>query len=401
MEESGAASGTQLASQLRSEALALGGCERLWPAVARRLTGFFGCERVTIFERLPNETLVSRYAHGLSAPIRLAPGEGIAGWAAKTGRSHLSNNPYADPLFYQAADQATSFTTRNMIAYPLWDGGRTAGVLELINKPGGFTRQDLAHLDEIGSDVAMLFGKTKAEEEQARLSEKLALAEKMAALGRLSGAVAHEVNNPLMAVLGILDVTLRAPGLPEEALKNLLKVDSEIRRIRLIVSDLLDFTRSGAVVKKPVNLSSAVEESLALVEVELRHRGIELKRRCESGLPPAVCDPNQLKQIILNLVLNAMQALEGRQGEVTVSTLRLPKGEVAVRVADDGPGVPADIRDRIFEPFFTTKGEKGTGLGLSVSMGLAKANDGRLTLEAGPGAVFQIALSTPASSTLE
>lgn len=401
MEQGRTSSGTQLASQLRSEAMALAGGESLWPAVARRLTGFFGCERVTIFERAADETLVSRYAHGLSAPIRLAPGEGIAGWAAKTGRSYLSNNPYADPLFYQGADHSTSFMTRSLIAYPLWDGGRTAGVLELINKPGGFTQGDLGLLDEIGSEVAVLFGKARAEDEQARLSEKLALAEKMAALGRLSGAVAHEVNNPLMAVLGILDVTLRTPDLPVQALKNLLKVDSEVRRIRLIVTDLLDFTRSGAAVKKPVDLGAVLEETVALAAVELRHRGLELRRQYQRGLPPAFCDPNHLKQIVLNLLINAMQALEGRKGSVTVSTLALARGEVGVRVADDGPGVPSEVRDRIFEPFFTTKGEKGTGLGLSVSLGLAKANSGRLTLEPGPGAVFQITLPTAAPSTLE
>ncbi len=379
-----------LARDLRADALALPDATKLWPSVARRLVDFFGCERVTIFERDEAGALVSRYAHGVPGEIRLAPGEGIAGWTAGTGRAYLSNNPYDDPLFYKDADRATRFVTRSLLAFPLHDAGRAAGVLELVNKPGGFSQRDLGQLQEIGSEVAVLFGKSKAEEGRRRLFEQLAQAEKMAALGRLSGAVAHEINNPLMAVLGLLEIALRAPGLPEEALKNLLKVDAEVRRIRLVASDLLGFARSSAPARKPVDLARCLEETLSLMAVELRHRNVKLSRRYQPGVAPVLADANQMKQVFLNLLLNAMQALEGREGTIAVS-VRADPGAVVARVEDDGPGVPEDLAARIFEPFFTTKGDKGTGLGLSVSLGLIQANGGALTLaRRSPGAAFEL-----------
>ena len=156
--------------ELTQRALSLEDAQGFWRFMAERLIGFFGCERVTIFQRDAKERLISRYAHGLKDPLVIGPGEGISGWVAECCKAYHSNDVYEDPLFDPAIDKATRFRTKNLLAFPLPYQGRAAGIVELINKPGGFKAADLKAVEFLGSELAVLFVKFRFEEQQTELT---------------------------------------------------------------------------------------------------------------------------------------------------------------------------------------------------------------------------------------
>ena len=376
-----------LAHELTSRAL-VEEAERLWPAVAQALMAHFGCERASIFQRDAKGALRSRYAHGLDAPLFVGAGQGLVGAAAAAGRPLLANAAYEDSRFDREADRATGFSTRQALAFPLLYRGQCVGVVELLNKTQGFTDGDLDDAAWLADGLAVIFAKAAAEEENLELSRQMARVDKMAALGRMAGGIAHEVNNPLTAILGLTAVLMRRPETAPDSLPNLLKIDAEVRRIQKLVQDLLGFSRGSPPSLGPVDLRRVAEETLDLAAAEFKRRGIRAELDAPADLPRALGDSHALKQVLLNLALNAAQALElaGRRGGRVRLTLSRAGGRLEVRMADDGPGVPPELADRIFEPFFTTKPEgQGTGLGLYVSAEIVRRHGGRLVCEAAPG----------------
>jgi signal transduction histidine kinase len=231
---------------------------------------------------------------------------------------------------------------------------------------------------------------TPAEAARAELARRMVQVEKMAALGRMAAGIVHEVNNPLSAILGLTEVLLRRPDTRPESLPTLLKIDAEVRRIKVLMVNMLGFSRGTLPAMGPVELRQVAEETLALADPELRRRRVAACVEAAPDLPPALGDAHALKQVLFNLVLNAAQAIDGRGGHVW---LRLEEagGRLQVEAADDGPGVPPEIADRIFEPFFTTKPEgQGTGLGLFTSAEIVRRHGSRIWVESRPGggAVF-------------
>jgi signal transduction histidine kinase len=394
-----------LAHELTSRALE-GDTEALWPAVAHALLAHFGCERATVFQRGEDGALRSRYAHGLGRELRLPAGHGVAGAAADAGRPVLVNDAYEDARFERAADRQTGFSTRQVLAFPLLYRGRCVGVVELLNKDGGFSPADLEDAAWLADGLSVIFAKAAAEEERAELAKRILHVEKMAALGRMAGGIAHEVNNPLTAILGLSSVLMRRPDTSPESLPTLLKIDAEVRRIQKLVTDLLGFSRGTPPALGPVDLRQVARETLELAAPELKRRRVAGELEAPEDLPAALGDAHALKQVLLNLLLNAAYALEGRAGATARVTLSARGGRLAVGVVDNGPGVPADLADRIFEPFFTTKPEgQGTGLGLYVSAEIVRRHGGRLVCEPAPGggAAFRFELplapALPAADT--
>ena len=382
-----------LAHELTSRAL-VEDAARLWPAVAQALMAHFACERATIFQRDGAGALRALYAHGVTGALVVAAGQGIVGAAAVGGRPLLANAPYQDARFDRAADLATGFSTRQALAFPLLYRGQCLGVVELLNKTGGFSQGDLDDAAWLADGLAVIFAKTAAEEEQAELSKRMIHVDKMAALGRMAAGIAHEVNNPLTAIMGLTAVLMRRPETAPESLPNLLKIDAEVRRIQKLVQDLLGFSRGSPPALGAVDLRAVAQETLELAAPEFKRRRVQATLDAPEGLPRARGDAHALKQVLLNLALNAAQALDGRGGHVTLSVAERA-GRLEVRLVDDGPGVPPEIANRIFEPFFTTKPEgQGTGLGLYVSAEIMRRHGSRLVCEPAPGggAVFRFDL---------
>lgn len=220
--------------------------------------------------------------------------------------------------------------------------------------------------------------------------------ERLASLGHMAAGVAHEIGNPLTAISSITQLLQRRIR-DEDQLEMLGQVRDNIQRITRIVRDLVDFSRAKPVDVEDVDVNALMEQAVGLLRHDARCRNVDFQLEPAVGLPTVRAVPDKLHQVIVNLVLNAVDATAA----LPDPTIRLKSGEtggtVTVSVTDNGPGIPEDLQTRVFEPFFTTKDVgKGTGLGLSVSHHLVEQMGGRLDLVSRPGHTeFRILVPLP------
>jgi len=217
--------------------------------------------------------------------------------------------------------------------------------------------------------------------------------EKMASLGQLAAGVAHEINNPLTGILLYANLALERLDKTDPLRKYLKSVINDTDRCKDIVKDLLAYSRQTSPAKETFQVNSLVEQSLTLIRDQKRFLNINLVEKMSDEMMLLRADKNQLIQVIINLVMNAIDAME-RKGTLTFLTYRSKNDKkVYIEISDTGCGIPEENLSKVFDPFFTTKGpEKGTGLGLSTSYGIVKGNGGRITIkETGPkGTTFLI-----------
>jgi len=258
-------------------------------------------------------------------------------------------------------------------------------------------------LDSSGSAVGWLERYSDVTAER-QIQSKMLQTEKMAALGQLVSGIAHELNNPLTAIMGYAQLLL-GKGLMPEQLSAAEKVYQEAERARRIVKNLLYFARETRSERTRVDLNEIIERTLALRSYELRVEDISVDCDLAPRLPATMADPYQLQQVILNLLINAEQALlEGRgHGHVWIRTRHVIEGvgnctrdHILLEVADDGPGIPPEIASRIFDPFFTSKPSgAGTGLGLSIVYGIVHQHGGEVAFENQPGSGARFLVDLP------
>jgi signal transduction histidine kinase/CheY-like chemotaxis protein len=236
-------------------------------------------------------------------------------------------------------------------------------------------------------------------EDQARdLYHQLLQAEKLAALGQTISGVAHELNNPLATILTWAERLSQRPQIDDQTKRGLETILSESERAAKIVRNLLTFARKRHTTRAMVDVNQVVRQTLALRSYEQHLSNITIIEALAAGLPLVFADPHQFQQVLLNLIINAEQAMLGANGRGTMvlrSWHDFDNDAVLLEVNDDGPGVPEDVQPRIFDPFFTTKEVgKGTGLGLTVAYAIIQEHGGRITVssEPGTGASFVVAL---------
>ncbi|MDB5038407.1 MAG: hypothetical protein JWQ35_1935 [Bacteriovoracaceae bacterium] len=255
--------------------------------------------------------------------------------------------------------------------------------------------------DEIGR-LAAMFNKMlndlrNREKEVEHAKSKLIQSEKMSAFGQMSAGIAHEVKNPLAGILGYAQMSKKKiqPDSPVFAYLDI--IEKETVRCKEIVENLMKFARQEKAVMSRIDINKTVKDSIRLVEHQIGISGIKLTQMFAlDGAPVWLkASSNQIQQVMMNLMLNAQQAMENK-GTITVSTHYSPESQrVLVMVSDTGPGMSDEIKSRIFEPFFTTKGVgKGTGLGLAVSIGIIKDHGGTIEVDSavGKGTTFTITL---------
>lgn len=229
-----------------------------------------------------------------------------------------------------------------------------------------------------------------------RLQAQLTQSERMAATGELAAQIAHEINNPLGIIKNYVGIARMLMPEEDENRENLKVVDQEINRIAGIVRRLLKFAKPGTEDIQQVQINQILEELLALLRGQLFRRKIEIVSEFTDNLPEVNVSTDQMRQVFLNLIKNAEDAMpEG--GKLTIST-RYRKGHVEIEIGDNGCGIPGEDVKNIFEPFFTTKGVKGTGLGLSVSYGIIKNYNGEIEVDSEPGRGTTFTIQLPVVS---
>ncbi|MBR9984986.1 MAG: PAS domain S-box protein [Desulfosarcina sp.] len=236
--------------------------------------------------------------------------------------------------------------------------------------------------------------------EQRRLMQKqMAQADKLASIGELSSGIAHEINNPLGIILGYTQLLLRSEPPHSDRFSDLKTIEKHVKSCKAIVEDLLNFARTSSPQKENLDIHVVISEVIGFVRHHSNLENIQIETVFAPDLPLVLMDEKKIKQVLINLLMNAIHAV-GRNGTITITTgLNESASRIAVEVSDTGHGIEQENLLRIFDPFFTTKptGE-GTGLGLSVSYGIIKGHGGNITVksEPGRGAAFTIALPTTA-----
>ncbi len=331
-------------------------------------------------------------------------------------QSALVNDARHDSRFYSQIDAIAGSTTRSVLAVPLTFKGAVWGVVETINKTSGpFTEQDREMLEALAASTAIAIENARlyeAEQKQfKRLQQsqaQLIQAEKIAALGRLTASIAHEINNPLQTVQGNLELAVEAleGELRQDRLARYLgTATTELERIRGIVQRMREFSRPARDERRAANVQAVVESVLQLAGKQLQHSRVTVEREWTPDLPFIQANPDHLKQVFLNLVLNAIDAMpEGGSLRVSTCLDHLHQGDLrtlAIRIEfrDSGEGIPPELLPRIFEPFVTAKAN-GTGLGLAISYEIIQAHQGVIsaTSEPGKGSTFAVLLPVTASS---
>jgi two-component system NtrC family sensor kinase len=230
-----------------------------------------------------------------------------------------------------------------------------------------------------------------------RLLGQLAHNEKLAELGRLATGMVHEVNTPLSVIVSAAQLILRESDIPDFVREMVERIDLEAQRLSEFTRGILSFARTGVVTDGEADVNQVIREVLQFLQYEARKRSITLIQELDHGLLPVAADSNRLRQILMNLIMNAFQAMhEG--GALHVSTAMPDDRSVRIDIADTGEGIPPERLERIYEPFFTTKNPgEGTGLGLFIVRKIVDVMGGQLSVASrvGEGTTFTILLPQP------
>jgi len=382
---------------LMRELVAGGAAGSLLERVAEETRRLSGAALAVLRTRDGDELMVaavSREDAGAAEPARLALGEGPEGRIAASGEplrvADLAKSavPRDSRRGHPAAGGLRSFA-----GVPLLVRGRVVGTLGAwAREPDGFTEDDVTVL-------AGLAGLAAAVLEQARLAQELLHAERVATVGSLVAGVAHELNNPLAAVMGTADLLHREAADPKMA-ERLRRISGQAQRAGRLVRALLTLARKTPIERTEVDVHVLLDDVVELIGYELQQGRVAVDRRFADALPRVVADPVQLQQVFVNLCLNAVEAMRnpGAGGTLTLATRHdRAARRVVVSVADTGPGIPPAVLERIFEPFFTTKGDgKGTGLGLVICRRIVEDHGGAIRAGSAPGAGATFTVELPA-----
>jgi two-component system NtrC family sensor kinase len=295
--------------------------------------------------------------------------------------------------------------TRNIAAGRFDQEVQTKGEGEIAHLADSFNtmlkslRQMKADLEEWGRTLE---DKVKQRtEELVVMQTRVAQSERLASLGMLAAGVAHEINNPLGGILSLTALTIEDMQPDDPSRENLEEVVKQTERCRDIVRGLLEFSRQSQMTTELVNLNKSVQDTLALVTRQALFFNIDVVKQLDDQLPLVLGDDSQIQQVLMNVFMNAAQAMDER-GTLTIVTRRSSQdGFVEVSVSDTGHGIAPERLNQVFDPFFTTKESgKGTGLGLSIAYGIVARHGGTIAVESeiGKGSKFTIRLPAGAGS---
>jgi len=279
--------------------------------------------------------------------------------------------------------------------------GKKRGSVEIVyseQKPdldeAPFLMEERNLIDTVATQIELIIQRKQAEEEKSRLSAQLRHADRLATIGQLAAGVAHELNEPLGSILGFAQITKKSSELPGQTGQDIDKIIKASLHAREIVKKLMLFGRQTPLQKTKVNINKLVEEGLYFIESRAAKEGIELIKVLAPDLPEITADPSQLNQVMVNLVVNAVQAMP-KGGKLTVSTSQ-HKDHICLIVEDTGTGMNEIQMQQIFIPFYTTKEiGQGTGLGLPVVHGIITSHGGSIQVNSKPGRGTRFEIQLP------
>ncbi|WP_447979289.1 ATP-binding protein [Candidatus Nitrospira bockiana] len=353
--------------------------------------------------------LVFRYAVGRAGSALLGRAipwhEGVAGSVFATGQAELVSSVEQDSRHHVPIDEFTGYKTREMIVAPLkrW-GGQPIGVLEIINKKHGrLTKDDCDILVVVSALAAAVIEQMRASEALRQRDNQLRDVQKMEAVGRLAGGVAHDFNNLITVILGCADLCM-AVKRDEGSRTYLQQIREAAQRGAGLTRQLLTFSRRQSALTMAVDVNAVIESVVPMLR-QLLGEDIDLVTSLDEHPSSVTIDRGQLEQVVMNLAINARDAMP-RGGRLTIQTARRERStgvsaecqaseEVVLTISDTGVGMDASVQAHIFEPFYTTKpAGKGTGLGLSIVYGIVRQSGGTITVQStvGRGTTFAVHL---------
>jgi two-component system NtrC family sensor kinase len=249
---------------------------------------------------------------------------------------------------------------------------------------GPFLKEERSLIDTVARQIAILVERREAAEDRGRLQDQLRHADRLATIGQLSAGVAHELNEPLGNILAFAQLAGKEPGVPNQVAQDLDKIVTTSLHAREIIKKLMLFARQTPPRKTQVNLNAVIEEGLYFLESRCWKEGVAIERHLATELPEIAADPSQLNQVLVNLMVNSIQAMP-KGGALKIAT-RVAGSHVVLTVEDTGVGMNQEVLDNIFTPFFTTKDiHEGTGLGLPVVHGIVTSHGGTIAVHSTPG----------------
>jgi two-component system sensor histidine kinase HydH len=353
--------------------------------------------------------LFFRLARGTGAdrikPLRLSIGEGIAGWVAQTEQPLICADPYGDPRFSRQFDEKSGFCTRSILCVPLKSQDRLIGVLEVLNKQGGrgFTADDLEMLTMLSNMIgpalenAQLYRRLQEKldltrEELQVVEEKLLQSQRLAALGKLSRGVAHEVRNPVMIIGGFARRLQKRLPADDPAREMIPPILQEVHRLEQMVAEIEAFTILLEPDLKLQDLTAVIDQVLAEAAPALAERRISVQRLIPPHLPMIPLDARLISQALHHLIDNARDAMPGG-GRLTLAVT--PEAKVmCLRLKDTGAGIAAEDLPYIFDPFFSSK-PNGTGMGLTKVHQVISDHRGEIQINSVPGQGTEVTIRLP------
>ncbi|MBC7251140.1 MAG: GAF domain-containing protein [Anaerolineae bacterium] len=322
----------------------------------------------------------------------------------------LNNEPADEPLLTQLST-SLSFPCYTALLVPLIARDRVLGAAAVINKLDGdlFQEDDLSLLGSMAASVAMavenarLYAEVKGVAEELRASQaRLVQSVKLAAMGKLAASIAHEINNPLQAVQSCMYLVAEAADPQDPNTRYLDIARQELDRIARIVQRMLDFYRPGDEGRRPTAVGALLDDVLTLMHKQLEQGHVQVQTDYEPDLPIVMAVADHLKQVFLNIILNALEAMpQGGLLRISTSAHQAEDGQRTVSIAfqDTGVGIPEEALDQIFDPFYSTR-PGGTGLGLAVSYDIVARHGGRIEVESqvGQGSTFTVILPAKTNS---
>ena len=284
---------------------------------------------------------------------------------------------------------------------PIVVNGRRRGGIDVVyteERPkldeGPFLKEERSLIDAIARHIVLIVERRQADEDKFRLQEQLRHADRLATIGQLAAGVAHELNEPVGNILGFAQLAQKHPGLPEQIAQDLEKIVATSLHARQIINNLMLFARQKPPQKAQVDLNAVVEEGLYFLESRCARNGITIVRGLSPECPEITADASQLRQVFVNLAVNAIQAMPGG-GTLKIVT-GVSDGRVVLAVEDNGIGMTKEVLDQAFIPFFTTKDvNEGTGLGLPVVHGIVTSHGGAIRAESSPGQGTRFEIELP------